>query len=180
MGLKVDGNPNAMSIISRVLNSWASASTRGEKRQEVEAEQRARDLPCKLSKSKHLPLVRAYNTAVRELAESEIPAPVTIDVKLAQCEDGEHIAEKLSAVALKEEVPEEDVVTPRLTTDGALVFSRGQKVDVGMPKSTEYLRKRIRTLATSWAMVKLQLPEHALLVGLTESCWLAHVEWLLG
>ena len=72
--------------------------------------------------------------AVLELAESEIPAPVTVDVKLAQCEDGEHVAEKLSAVALKEEVPEEDVIAPRLTPDGALVFTRGQKVDGGMPK----------------------------------------------
>ena len=47
-GLKMDGNPNAMSIISRVLNSWTSAAKRGEKRQEVEAEQRAGDLPRKL------------------------------------------------------------------------------------------------------------------------------------
>ena len=129
VGIKQEGNEHYTSYIAKLLDSWETAVTRGTRKKAEEAEQRVGDLPVRMTAQEHNELIRGYDDAHEdELEEREIPAAFVIEAQKAQLQNGALIAQRLSAVASREESTDEDVdLTPRLRADGSLKITLGKR-----------------------------------------------------
>ena len=107
LGLQANGHENYCALVSSPVGCWEGAQTRGEKRKADDATQRAVGEHRRRTKSQHLLLLRAYNDSraeAKRLRPSQSPAPPYVEALANQIEDGELDAERLSDVALDDDV----------------------------------------------------------------------------
>ena len=180
VGMKAEGNKNFRAVVSRILDSWETAKIRGQKKKEVEADQRVNDMPRRLSKNDHLELLRSFNRLHKELLENQVPAACLVEAFLDQIEDGEMVAVRLSSVPAKDEVKEDELGTARITPDGAIKFGKSVTATVPMPPNSEALRKRMKFLARAWELARIKVPTKPAIQDLAMTDWDDRVEWILG
>ena len=135
-----------------------------------------------MTQSEHLQLLRAYNEVHDELRPKEVPAQEYIETKMGELEDGEIKPELLSSVLAKVE-EKDDSYDGAYIQDGAIKVTKGNELhQIALPKNTEELRYRMKLLATTWEMVRIQLPMIAVVQTLTPEDWqtTTHLEYILG
>ena len=172
--------PNKRSVIAKLITVWESCQERGQKRRAEDAELPASVQPYKLPSSNHLILVKAYTAAHRQLQDHEIPAEPCVDRVLGGIKKGNMVAERLTEIAGKEQVTEDDLGSYRIEANGSLKIRRDSKVSVAMPANPEECPDQIRTAAAIYAFARLQVPSCWQLRGLTSQDWLDHQDWILG
>ena len=145
---------------AKVLSAWEAAGVRGVKRKDQEAVQRSTDKHRKRGQSEHLQLIRAYNEVHEELRPKLIPVQVYIDNKMAQLEDGEIQPDKMSHVIAKVEEKEDNYDGAYIQYGAIKVTTDNKVANVALPRNTEELRYRTKLMATTWDIVRLQLPMH--------------------
>ena len=161
-----------------VVNCWESARLRTAQRIKQQAEQSVNDLPVQFSKGQHLEIVRAFERKHREIEETETPAPCYVEALLEQVEQGEMIAERLTAVVSKD-VAGNEPYGPKIHPDGTIKFSRG-RVEILMPRDPEELRMRYKIMGRAWEFVKIKLPSKPFLRDYSMAAWDELAEWLLS
>ena len=145
-------------LVARLMSVWEAAGKRGEKRQAEDAERKIGDMPRALPKARHLELLRAYEASHRELPDYLVPAPAYIEARLEQMEDGEIIAEQLTAVLTREDMKDNSWGAARVMADGTLKLQKTGHGEAKPPKSSEELRSRIKVMGIAWEFIRLKYP----------------------
>ena len=139
--------PNRVAA-AKVCNAWESATVRGRKRKEEEADQRVSDLPRKLPKAGHTELRKAFTARHRELDEKHTPHPAYIEAKLKELEDGELRCEHLTEViSLADDAGEDVNMGVATMTDGVLKVRKSGVPEGSAPGNSEQFRHKIKITA---------------------------------
>ena len=172
-------SPAHRAMTARLVAAWETAGRRSAKQKEEEAAQRVGDLPRHLPKGKHLELLRAYQSAHKELKDKECPAPSYLEWRFEQVEDGELKAESFSEVISKEDAIDEDWGGAKVGADGSIKLIKSRSTGKA-PENPEQLRAKLRLMGVAWEFVRLKFPARGYLRGLTCTDWTDYTEWLLG
>ncbi|CAK0791829.1 unnamed protein product [Prorocentrum cordatum] len=92
----------------------------------------------------------------RELEERDIPATQMVDALLEQVEEGELVAEKLSAALSRAQTSGEVWDNLKFQPDGTLRVARGRAIGT-MPTDSEDLRGKYQLIARAWELVLLKV-----------------------
>ena len=161
-----------------ILDAWTAATVRISEANKRDAERRADRLPKVCSGTEHVLMRRSYETAYGRTTDKIWPSTMFIEKRLEQIENGTLEAEPLTRV-----IPQ-DLATSNsmdIVTDTRNLFrlKEGMK-DVPMPKNSEELRARIRTLAITFYLAKLRHGNRAFLGDAVPNSWEPHIEYILG
>ena len=181
-GLRINPADVPMQVATaNFVCAWEASRLRVSRKLELEAEERASKVPRTVLTADHVRLRVRYAAEVndgRTMLERDLPSPITIEQALEQLEDGELKAEDLASVSsLAEET--DDSFDAHFGRDGKVKFKKA-KQSVAPPATPEQLRYRLRLLAAKWHMLKLRLPDHAILADYSERAFSRHVEYILG
>ena len=179
VGLDPDKGAKERAMTARLVATWRSAQTRSELQLKREAEQRVGDLPRTIPKPVHIEMRRAFTRAHEDLPKKLTPAPVYIEGKISQMEDGELVAESLADVLTVRDVEGSEETSLKLKNDGTVVFQKG-KVTGTMPSTTEELRDKIRVMGIAWEFVRLKYTARPVFSDLDDHVWSRYLDWLLG
>ena len=184
--LKVDpsADPTNRTAIATVVDAWQASKKRLDRRDDVEAEERASKLPKTIPKKDYVNMKLAHSKTYlggKPLPDYETPHHEGFETSCDQIEDGEIIAEDLKEIASEKEAKKDpsDNLTPIFQRDGYMKI-RVKKNQVPPPTDSEGYRWRMRLLSVKWVMIRDKYPNNALLQSMGPGVFNSHAEFILG
>ena len=184
--LEVDpkADPLNRSAIATVIDAWQASKKRLDRRDDVEAEERATKVQKTIPKKDYVRMKMAYakaHNSNKSLQDYETPFHEGFETTCEQLEDSEILAEDLREVASEKEIQKDpdDAMTPVYQRDGTTKW-KIKKNQVPPPKDAEAFRYRMRLLSVKWVMLKDKYPNNALLQTITTSTFNAFADFILG
>ena len=184
--LKVDpdADPGNRTAMATVVDAWQASKRRLDRRDEVEAEERASKMPKTIPQKDFYRMKASYAKTYLEnkaLEDYETPHLQGFESSCEQIEDGQIKAELLKDVVSEKEAEggPEDSWTPIYQADGSMKL-RAKKNQVPPPSEPEGFRYRMRLLSVKWVMLSDKFPNNARLKGLQPKTFNEHAEYILG
>ena len=182
--LKVDpdADPKNRTAVATVIDSWSSTKRRLDKRDEVEAEERASKFPRTMPKKDYVRLKAAYCKKYlggRALEEWDTPNIDGFESTAEQLEDGELLAEELCELASAQESKKDNGLTPQFQPNGTMTL-KGKKSEVPPPSDAEGFRRRMDLLAIKWVMLQEKYPHNSQIKDMGTKAIGEHVKYILG
>ncbi len=166
-------------IIAHILVAWDSAKERVKRQAEVVTEARVHGTTPELPKSDDNSMRQAYEGVHGEISDLIYPSSDYLKSKLDQVEDELYEAEPLTEVISREHAASGTSDVTLTLIPSALRVSK-VKHKIAMPKDSEQLRARMKTMAMCWELTRMKYPERRTLKGLTSQVFTDLVEYLLG
>ena len=162
-----------------LLDAWDRAKRRVSAAANLAAEASAAGQQVPLPKGTQLSLRRKYEAVFGEVSDSTYPSKDYLLGILEQVEEGEYVAEELSAIVNwdQNKGQTEDVM---LSIGTVKVRGNRKKVTGPRPKQPEELRKLYRVMWTAWAVVRLKHPEQRALKDIGREVFETLLDYLLG
>ncbi len=165
--------------IAHILVAWDAAKERVKRQAEVVTEARVHGTTPELPKTEDNSMRQAYEGVHGEVSDILYPSNEYLKSKLEQVEDELYEAEPLTEVISREHAASGSSDVTLTLIPSALRVSK-LKHKIAMPKDTEQLRARMKTMAMCWELTRMKYPERRSLQGLTSQIFTDLVEHLLG
>ena len=162
-----------------LLDAWDRCKKRVVAQSALAADAAAAGQQIQLPKGSQLSMRRRYEAAFGEVSDNSYPSKDYLLDLLEQIEEGEYVAEELTAVINWESSrgQHEDV----LLTVGTVKVRGNRKRPTGpKPKTPEELRKVYRVMWTAWTVVRLKHPDQRALQGIGRDVYEELLDYILG
>ncbi len=166
-------------IIAHILVAWGSARERVKRQAEVVTEAKVHGVTPELPKSEDNSMRQAFEGVHGEISDLIYPSNDYLKSKLDQVEEELYEAEPLSEVVSREHAVAGTSDVTLTLIPSALRVSK-VKHKIAMPKDSEQLRARMKTMAMCWELTRMRYPERRTLKDLTGQVFTQLVEYLLG
>ncbi len=166
-------------LIAHVLVAWDAAKERVKRQAEAVTEARVHGTAPELPKTDDNSMRRAYEELNGEISDMVYPSNEYLKTKLDQVEEELYEAEPLTEVISREHAASGTSDVTLTLIPSALRVSK-IKHKIAMPKDSEQLRARLKTMAMCWELTRLRYPDRRTLAGLTTQVFADLVEYLLG
>ncbi len=166
-------------IIAHILVAWDSAKERVKRQAEVVTEAKVHGTTPELQKSEDNLMRQAFEGVHGEISDMIYPSNEYLKGKLDQVEKELYEAEPLTEVISREHAASGSSDVTLTLIPSALRVSR-IKHKIAMPKDSEQLRARMKTMAMCWELTRMRYPDRRTLKGLTAQVFTDLVEYLLG
>ncbi len=165
--------------IAHVLVAWDAAKERVKRQAEVVTEARVHGTTPELPKAEDNSMRQTYEELHGEISDLLYPSNDYLKSKLDQVENELYEAEPLSEVVSREHAASGSSDVTLTLIPSALRVSK-VKHKIAMPKDSEQLRARMKTMAMCWELTRMKYPERKTLQGLKTQVFTDLVEHLLG
>ena len=163
---------------ARVLDAWEAGRVRVDTINKRDAERRSERLPKSLLKSEHIELRRAYEGRFGRVPDKVWPADAYIEKRFEQVEEGEVAAEPLSE-AVSRDLAQDGALGADFTREGTIRVRKGAN-SIPLPKNSEELRLRIKTLGITFYLAMMKHGNRPYLSDCAPGIWLEHLDYVLG
>ncbi len=166
-------------VIAHILVAWDSAKERIKRQAEAITEAKVHGTTPELPKGEDNSMRQAFEGVHGEISDMIYPSNDYLKSKLDQVEEELYEAEPLSEVISREHAVSGNSDVTLTLIPSALRVSK-IKHKIAMPKDSEQLRARMKTMAMCWELTRMRYPERRTLKDLTGQVFTELVEYLLG
>jgi hypothetical protein len=178
LGLDPSAGLGPRAEVAGLIVSWESANVRTQEVSKHMGELDARKQTKPLLGSEYLVMRNAFQTKFYKLEDSECPARVYLEKRIAEMEAGEMRAESLKTVLNREEDGDESLI-PSWDKAGNLNLKRASS-DIEEPSNPEELRRRLQIMVNGLIFISLQHSNRAELQGIRPEYANTYAGYLLG
>ena len=177
----VESDPGGRSLQARLLDAWDAAKHQKTEVDIAEAKTRASGMSTALSNSDQVELRKAYAEVSGDLEDDKYPSYSYINIRLEELEEGELVAERLDEITSRAQEKKMGNLDYAMewTKTGEAVMKK-HKLRGSLPTTTEDYRDLYKLRRHQWGVVRVRHGHKPFLLGLTESFWYEHVEYMLG
>ncbi len=182
LGLDPEDGIKVRITIAALVETWRAARQRVQAADEAAAEARVQGRPKELAVPQAHSIRRSHALVHGKLEDWEFPSRDYISWRLAQFDEGEFRAERLSEVVDMEAGGDErgdHSMTMQFTTTGKVMGVK-HRVRVAEPKTPEGLRRVYGLMRTHWEIMAQIYPDRAFLVNTRSDVWDRLVRHLLS
>jgi hypothetical protein len=170
--------PEVRASVAAIVAAWESAKEFVSKDNQIRAEAKLSGQPRPVPSSERLAMRRAVELAFGELEDRECPSAEYLAGKLEEVEQNELTASSLDEVLSLDNSVNSTIQTA-IDPSGSIKLVK-TKAKGKLPANTEELRLKLKLEGNTWLFMAAKFRNRAWLAGLTPSCWVKYVEYLLG
>ena len=164
--------------VARIITAWEMARELASKEQELRAESKVLGMPRILQHSERQAMLKAVETVLGKLQESEVPSNEYLALKVEECESNEPQASTLDEVTSKHDTSTQSLQSS-LDAAGHVRITK-TKTKGKLPESSEDLRRLLKIEAITWLCMTAKFKQKAWLAGLELQHWLRYTDYVLG